>query len=291
MASINQDINRLLKDIEGLEKTIGAGTSEYADDPVRLFESGGLKAYDWQREALTTDARRLILNISRQAGKSQVGGAKGLHVTMYTPNKTVLFISPSGRQASNIFLRALALFYAIGAPMATTKLSADEIRFANGSRMLALPGNPDTIRGFSPDLVIIDEASRVSDDLYHAIRPMLAATKGDLWALSTPAGRRGWFFREWTKGHTRSKHNPGGWFKTQITADQVPHIAQEDVDADRVSLGELIVQQEYYCEFIEGMGSFFRPEDIQRAFSGYDIQPLFKTDLPEWADETIELLA
>lgn len=290
MASINRNIEQLLRDIAGLEKTIGAGTSPYADDPVRLFEAAGLTAYDWQREALTTDARRVIFNNSRQSGKSQVGGAKGLHVTMYTPNQTVLFISPSGRQASNIFLRALALFYMIGAPMGTTKLSADEVRFANGSRMLALPGNPDTIRGFSPNLVIIDEASRVSDDLYHAIRPMLAATGGDLWALSTPAGRRGWYFREWTQGHVRSKHNTGGWLKIQITADQVPHIAKEDVEADRASLGDLIVRQEYFCEFIEGMGSLFRPEDIAYFFSGDDILPLFETDLPEWADETIEAL-
>jgi hypothetical protein len=291
VASINREIQALLSQIEALQRTIEASSSIYANDPVALFQADGLTAYDWQREALTTDARRVILNITRQGGKSETGGAKGLHEALYTPNSEILFISPAGRQSANIYLRALSLFRAISAPMSTSKLSADEVRFSNGSRMVALPGNPDTIRGYSPNLVIIDEASRVSDELYHSIRPMLAATNGTLWSLSTPAGRRGWFFREFTNGPVRSKANPGGWLKFEVPADQVPHINRDDVEADRQSLGDLIVAQEYECQFIEGIGSFFRPEDIRRAFSGYDIPALFETDLPEWEDASIEVLA
>ncbi len=56
-----------------------------------------------------------------------------------------------------------------------------KIELANGSRILCLPGEEATIRGFSPNLLVIDEASRVPDDLYRAVRPMLAVSQGRLW--------------------------------------------------------------------------------------------------------------
>jgi hypothetical protein len=41
-----------------------------------------------------------------------------------------------------------------------------------------LPGKEATSRGYTPILIIIDEASRVPDDLYRAVRPMLAVSHG-----------------------------------------------------------------------------------------------------------------
>ena len=82
--------------------------------------------------------------------------------------------------------------------------SALKTEFANGSRILALPGTERTIPGLAgAALVIIDEASRVEDELLAAVRPMLATTAGGgrLIALTTPAGKRGWFFDAWTGGN------------------------------------------------------------------------------------------
>jgi hypothetical protein len=59
----------------------------------------------------------------------------------------------------------------------------------------ALPGTEKTIRGFSgAALLIVDEAARVDDALYYAVKPMLAVSGGSLLMLSTPYGRRGGFF-------------------------------------------------------------------------------------------------
>ena len=71
----------------------------------------------------------------------------------------------------------------------------------NGSRILALPGTEKTVRGYAQaSLVVIDEAARVEDELIAAVRPMLAVSEGGgrLIALTTPAGKRGWFFDAWT---------------------------------------------------------------------------------------------
>jgi len=54
---------------------------------------------------------------------------------------------------------------------------------------VGLPGSEATIRGFSAvALLRVDQAARVSDDLYVAIRPMLAVSGGKLWLMSTPSG-------------------------------------------------------------------------------------------------------
>ena len=57
---------------------------------------------------------------------------------------------------------------------------------------MGLPANEATVRGFSAvSLMVVDEAARVPDDLYEAVKPMLAVTDGALWLMSTPFGRRG----------------------------------------------------------------------------------------------------
>jgi len=86
-----------------------------------------------------------------------------------------------------------ALINRLPDPPAVTCEGALSVRLANGSRILSLPGTEATVRGFSADLLIIDEAARVHDSLYEAVRPMLAVTGGRLVALSAPWGRRGWF--------------------------------------------------------------------------------------------------
>src|SRR5438552_7301881 len=108
-----------------------------------------------------------------------------------------------------------------------------QIGFANGSRIVALPGNEDTVRGFSAvSLVLIDEASRVSDSLYRALRPMLAVRNGDLWLMSTPNGARGFFYQEWTHGDDR-------WHKIEAPATECERISPDFLEGERAAMGPL----------------------------------------------------
>ena len=68
--------------------------------------------------------------------------------------------------------------------------------FANGSRVIALPGSERTVRGYAgARLIVLDEAARVDDDLLAALRPTMATVDGSLIMLTTPAGKRGEFYR------------------------------------------------------------------------------------------------
>lgn len=145
--------------------------------------------------------------------------------------------------------------------------SALRVELENGSRVIALPGSESTTRGYSAaTLAIIDEAARVPDPLIAAIRPSLAVTDGRLIALSTPAGRRGWFFANWTTGQ--------GWERTEVTAGDCARISAAFLEDERRELGEFAYAAEYLCEFQDVESTVFASELIQRALAN-DLTPLW----------------
>jgi hypothetical protein len=180
-----------------------------AIDPSLILKSMNLDADPWQRDLLLCQDRQIILNCCRQAGKSRTVSALALHTAIFTPGSLTLILSPGQRQSSEVFKKVLEAYNAIGRPVKAEYETQLKIEFTNKSRILCLPGKEETVRCFSPNLLIIDEASRVPDDLYRSVRPMLAVSKGQLVVLSTPFGQRGWFFDEWT--------GAGAWKRVKIT--------------------------------------------------------------------------
>src|SRR5207249_6673015 len=107
--------------------------------------------------------------------------------------------APALRQSLEVYRKLLGFYHALGAGAPGDARSDLRLELANGSRVVSLPGREDTIRGYSGvRLLVVDEAARVPDELYYAMRPMLAVSAGTVIALSTPFGQRGWFHREWT---------------------------------------------------------------------------------------------
>ena len=202
-----------------------------------------------------------------QAGKSSVSAALALSSALLTPDSPVLLLSPSDRQSAELFRKVVDLYDACGRPVPTVARTARRLELANGSRVISLPGTERTVRGFSEvALLVIDEAARVDDALYIAVRPMLAVSGGRLIALSTPYGKRGWFHDEW--------HGESNWQRVRVTAEECPRIPKEFLAEERRSLGDRWYRQEYGCEFVETVDAVFSMEDIQAARSN-DIEPLF----------------
>jgi hypothetical protein len=130
-----------------------------------------------------------------------------------------------------------------------------ELELETGARCCAVPGSERTIRSKSAvTLLIIDEASRIEDSLISAVTPMLATTDGDLIALTTPFGKRGWFYDQWRHGE--------GYQRTKKTALDCPRITPAFLDKERLRLGPLMFGQEYMCEFIDPGASAFSTELI-----------------------------
>ncbi len=241
---------------------------EEARDPVMLAERAGLEPDAWQQDILRSDARQTIMLVTRQGGKSTVSSIRALHCAEYEPGSLVLLLAPSYRQSKELFRKVKDAYAAIPNPSPLSSESALEMEFENTSRIVALPGKEETIRGFSGvALLIVDEAARVPDTLYQSVRPMLAVSGGQIILLSTPFGKRGFFHHEWEEGGA-------DWHRTKIIAYDCPRISNEWLDAERERIGDWWFKQEYLCEFVETSDQVFSYDDIMRTLDT-DMKPLF----------------
>ena len=230
-------------------------------DPGRFAARVGLTLDDWQRDAVRSPARQQLWTCSRQSGKSSTAAVKALHVAVYQPDSLILCLSPSQRQSGELFRKIAGFFGRMGGTVSATSETKLTLELANGSRIVALPGKEETIRGFSGvSLLICDEGARISDSLYAAIRPMLAVSQGQLLALSTPWGKRGWYSDAWHDGGP-------AWERTLIPATACPRIDPQWLAEEEKTIGRFWFEQEYLCRFLDNESQAFRWEDITSAFS------------------------
>ncbi len=230
-------------------------------DPVRFAHQAGIIPDPWQADVLRSGAPRILLNASRQSGKSTTVAVRAVYEALYVPDSLTLCLAPSQRQSGELFRRILQVWRAVGKPVDADAESRLQLELSNSSRLVALPGKEGTIRSYSGvSLLLIDEASLVGDDTYQSVKPMLAVSQGRVIALSTPHGTRGWWYNAWI-----SPDEP--WQRVKVTADQCPRIDPAWLAAERRSIGDWWWLQEYMAEFQDAQSALFRSEDVDRMFS------------------------
>ncbi len=228
-----------------------------------LFESES-----WQCDVLRSTAPRVALNCCRQAGKSTISAVLALHTALHRRESLVLVAAPSLRQSGELYRKIEAFMGQLVVRPDVAESNASTLAFKNGSRICVIPTSEATLRGFSnPRLVIVDEASRVSDEAIAAIRPMLSNGGGKLVLLSSPAGQRGAFFQAYTEQRS-------DWEWHEIKATQISRISPEFLEAEKRAMGPRVFGQEYMCEFNETDGALFDLDQINATMSSA-VSPLF----------------
>jgi hypothetical protein len=258
-----------LERAETLVRAITAGPDQtMADDPISLSRAAGIDPDPWQADLLCSDERRIMLNCSRQSGKSTTAATLAVHTSIYRPGSLVILLAPALRQSSELFKKSAGVYRDLGRPVPVASETALTLTLANGSRLVALPGTEATVRGFSgAGLLIVDEASRVPDALYYAVRPMLAVSGGRLILMSTPFGKRGFFFHEWTTGGP-------SWRRFKVPATQCPRISPEFLAEERDAMPAARFDEEYMCQFGDAEGAVWGYELIQAALDP-EVTPLW----------------
>lgn len=238
-----------------------------AETTSALMARLGFQPDPWQAAVLEGAARQVLLNCCRQSGKSMVAAFLGLRTALYEPGSLILVLSPGERQSKLLFHRIVDFYRRAGQPVGADVENKLSLELANGSEIHALPGSEATVRGFSAvSLLLIDEASRVDDDLYASIRPMLAVSGGRLVAMSTPWGKRGWWFHEWAEGGD-------GWLRIEVPATACPRIPADFLEEERRAMGPLWFASEYECRFVDTVDQVFRHEDVMGMISD-EVTPL-----------------
>jgi hypothetical protein len=265
IATLRREIAKLRQEIEARDQYGMGPLVRLRSDPARILADAGMPPDPWQAELLRSSWSRAMLLCSRQSGKSQVGAALALQTAFFCPGSLTLLLSPTQRQSGELFKdKLLRVYDRLGRPVQATSETALTLTLTNGSRIISLPGEEGTVRCYSGvALLVIDEAAKVPDSLYLTVRPMLATSRGRIIVMSTPFGKRGWFFDVW--------HGPEKWHRVKVTAEQCPRIPADFLADERKALGARWYMQEYECAFMEMMGA---------VFSGADIEALLDKSVP-----------
>jgi Terminase large subunit, T4likevirus-type, N-terminal len=265
-------LERELRKLEGIRTS---SRNEIPTHPVQFATSVGIVPDDWQVQVLASNHPRKILACGRQSGKSTVGAVLAVHKALTVPGSTVLVAAPGERQAKLLFSKAMRLYEQAGHPLPAHSARRTGLELANGSIIEALPAVERTTRGYSVDLLVVDEAAAVPDEDYFGILPALISTQGEQVLLSTPRGKRGFFFELW--------HSDDDWQRVMVRSDEVGRIRPEDLEVFRATMPEQIFLQEFFCKWLDTEGSLFSYDDIQMALAaGEGVQAIQIGDDAEW---------
>lgn len=239
----------------------GMSWIQMAVSPVDFArESLGLKL-DAQQERLLGEARqKVILNCARQWGKSTMAAAMAVWRALCQDGCLVLMASPSRKQSGEFVRKVEGFLRRLEIPVRRYNQMGDSVLLPNGSRIVGLPANEATSRGFSGAvLVMIDEAARMSEDMYAAVTPSMCKEWPELWYMSTPKGREGTFYKTWMDTADQE------WLRLRVPATECARYPKEYLERMRKGLNERKFAQEYLCQFGDLEGALFRGEWIERA--------------------------
>lgn len=246
LAGLNRQHRAIWQRMNEAERPVTGNRS-----PLDLAAELGIALDPWQRDALRTTVHDLLLLVTRQGGKGEVATFLALDGLVNAPGSTTVVVSRAERQAKRLLRRIKRRYRQLADVPAPLTDNQYEFGLRNGAEVLALPGSEETIRGIDAvDLLIVDEAGLVSEELFNAVYPMLASTDGRCVAMTSARGARGWFWREFVGSDP-------DWHRTRVTWREIPRIKIEWIERTRRRMGELMFRQEFECEFL-GDGSVFR---------------------------------
>ena len=226
----------------------------------------GVALDPWQRKLVeTAPGKRVVALTHRQAGKTTGCAVSIAHAMLFGGETTSLILCPTQRQSAEGVRRVRQYLLKAGAKFKSD--NAFSLELESGSRVLALPGSDDSsIRGLSINgVLVLDEAARVSDELFNASLPMVLryAKTARVLVASTAWAAQGFFYRLWTEGE--------GWIKIRTDIHECSHLTLEDIERERRSMPAAAFSREYLCEFDQTETRFFNPESINRMFGLDDV--------------------
>lgn len=211
-----------------------------------FVEATGDVPLDWQEDYLRESRDTLVLK-GRQVGASTTSGVVAVRRARYWPGSLVLIVSPSQKQSREVKDRAKGALLRLGERL--RKDSSELVELRNGSRIMSLPGTAKAARGWSADLLVLDEAAFIDQETFLAASATVAATGGRTIVQSTPEGPYGMFYDLWEGA------DPKRWARFEVTSEEVPTISKEFLERERARMSEEEYMQEYGAKFTNpGLG-------------------------------------
>jgi len=201
------------------------------------------------------------------------------------------WVAPVYPQAEIAFRRFKAMLGAIDPDRSKWKPNAKDltVTLPNGSIIRHRSGDkPDNLYGEDVQAMVIDEATRLREEAWHACRTTITATRGRLRIIGNVKGRRNWAY----KLAQRAKAGREGWRYGRMTADDAIEagiLKREEVEAAAEDLPEDVFRELYYAEPSDDGGNPFGLKHIAACIeplSG-EAPTVFGVDLAQSHDWTV----
>lgn len=279
----------------------------------------GFQPFSWQDVVLASDSPRIIINAARQSGKSTITSTYPCWTAKYVYKSLSIVLAPTESQSQDDMEKVQEFIlcdstYPQHDPPAATHVKVNETR----SRIRVVPATQSARGKSKPNVVILDEASQIEDIIYtEVVKPMFTDNPGRLILLSTPHGKRGFFFDifnnprpkdPWERYEIRSPWEP---VETPHGLDLVPYMDGDEqaYQAERAKygikawfsprhrnydeqlenlydMGIRKYKQEYCCEFVEEEANVFSYSEIEKMFSSK--APADPDDIQKAKPDTID---
>lgn len=228
---------------------------------------------DWQNEVLDYEGN-ICLCTGRQNGKTFIMSRKIAKEMLEKPGTKIIVASLTEDQAKLIIVMVtdfLEKNYKKFVAKGKNKPTQNKIVLTNKSSVIARPvGNTgDAIRGFTGNVLVLDEVSRFSELIMTAAKPTLFSTGGKIWLCSTPFGKKGYFWEAF--------QNKNNFFKVITTnSEEIAYnrpISEswtekqrketiEFLEREKKEMSTLQYGQEYLAQFLDDLQQFFSDEII-----------------------------
>ena len=221
------------------------------------------KLYPYQREMIQSfdENRFSIIATARQAGKSTVTCAFILWYTIFHPEKTVALLANKGETAREILQRIQLSYQYLPRwlQQGIKEFRAGAMVFENNSRVIAAATSSDAIRGYSINLLFIDEAAFIEnwDEFFTSVYPTISSGKeSKIILVSTPNGLNH-FYAIWQNAHKKNEPEHNGYNPIRVLWSDVPGrdekwrqdtLAAMNFDTEKF-------EQEYCVEFLGSSGT------------------------------------
>ena len=227
------------------------------------------KLDQWQEDVLKAEGNLCICS-GRQVGKSQIVAIKAAEYIANNPNKNVLIISITEDQAEMMIQKILIyLFdnYKDQIAKGKNKPTKHLVSLKNGSQVKckAVGQYGLGVLGMTIDVLIPDEAAYMPEAIWQSVTPMLLTTGGQIWLLSTPNAKQGYFYSAYT--------DPTMGFQTfHINSEEVANLRPEPartimlnyLKREKARMTELQYAQQYLAQFLEELQQLF-PDSLIKA--------------------------
>jgi len=241
---------------------------DLAFDFINFFFKFSLHFYQKAFIKLCLTQRRIAGKWCRQAGKSQIVAIYIL-LRVILERTAVNVVSPTQNQSNEMYLKIREIINDNPDLAALVKKDTQkEMTFNNGSRIISLPCGTEgrTIRGYTCDVLVIEEAGIMSDNIVNTVLiPMLASKgmKGQIIKIGTPLVRNH-FYRSCFEDNNYEVLNVH-WTDC-VKAGQY---TIEFVEEQKSQLTDIEFRTEYNAEFIDSIAMFFPTELLHEVMLNY----------------------